>query len=79
MGMILKIKFKMSAMLTNVIEFQDRGGNVESLDLTAPIFTYSDILEDLQYMDNMKLSQLYDLLLDDDQIIKNKLEEIYEK
>lgn len=79
MEMILKIKFKMSAMLTNVIKFQDKGGSVESLDLTVPIFTYSDILEDLQYMDNMKLSQLYDLLLDDDQIIKNRLEGIYEK
>lgn len=79
MEMILKIKFKMSAMLTNVIEFQDRGGNVENLDLTAPIFTYSDIIEDLQYMDDRKLNQLYDLLLDDDRIIKNKLEEINEK
>ena len=79
MEMILKIKFKMSAMLTNVIEFQDRGGSVASLDLTVPIFTYSDIIEDLQYMDNMKLRQLYDLLLDDNKIIKNRLEEIYEK
>lgn len=79
MGMILKIKFKMSAMLTNIIEFQDTGGNVETLDLTVPIFTYSDIIEDLQYMDDRKLNQLYELLLNDDKIIKNKLGEIYEK
>ena len=79
MEMILKIKFKMSTMLTNIIEFQDMGGNVESLDLTVPIFTYSDILEDLQYMDNRKLSQLYEILLDDDKIIKNRLEVINEK
>lgn len=79
MEMILKIKFKMSAMLTNAIEFQDRGGNVESLDLTVPIFTYEDILEDLQYMDDRNLSRLYELLLDDDRMIKDKLEEIYEK
>ena len=69
----------MSTMLTNIIEFQDRGGEVESLDLTVPIFTYSDILEDLQYMDDRKLEQLYELLLDDDSIIKNKLGEGYEK
>ena len=79
MEMILKIKFKMSAMLTNVMKFRDKGGNIENLDLTVPIFTYSDIIEDLQYMDDRKLNQLYDLLLDDDRIIKNKLEEINEK
>lgn len=79
MEMILKIKFKMSAMLTNVMKFRDKGGNIENLDLTVPIFTYSDIIEDLQYMDDRKLNQLYDLLLDDDKIIKDNLEKLNEK
>lgn len=78
MDMILEIKFKMSNMLTDIIEFQDRGGDVSKLDLTVPIFTYGYILEDLQYMDDRKLKQLYELLLDDEKIITNELEKLYE-
>lgn len=78
MGIILEIKFKMSAMLSNVTVFQDMGGDIDKLNLTIPIFTYDDVLEELQYMKDSQLDQLYDTLLEDNLIIKNEMEAIYE-
>lgn len=76
---VLKIKFKMSSMLTNIIEFQDKGGSIETLGLSISIFSYGDILQDLHHIKKDKLNQLYDLLLEDDKIIKDNLEKLNEK
>lgn len=71
---ILEIKFKMSSMLTKVIELQDGGVNIDKIQLEIPYNSYGDIIYELQYMDNIQLNQIYEALLRDCKILNDELE-----
>lgn len=73
MELIITIKFKMSSMLSNILELQDEGVDDRKLNLAIPIVLYSDLIEDMKYMSDGKLEELLVTLESDEQIIKNKL------
>ena len=73
MELTIKIKFKMSAMLSNILDLQDEGVDDRKLNLAIPIEFYSDLIEDMRYMDKNKLQELLTTLESDEQIIKDKL------
>lgn len=71
---ILRIKFRMSSMLTKVIELQDGGVNIDKIQLEIPYDSYDDIIYELQYMDNIQLNQIHEALLRDCKILNDELE-----
>lgn len=73
MELIVTIKFKMSSMLSNILDLQDGGIDDRKLNLAIPIVLYSDLIEDMKYMSDGKLEELLVTLESDEQIIKNKL------
>lgn len=73
MELTLTIKFKMSSMLSNILDLQDVGVDDRELNLAIPIVFYSDVIEDMRYMDKNKLQELLTTLESDEQIIKDKL------
>lgn len=73
MDLIITIKFKMSSMLSNILDLQDGGIDDRKLNLAIPIVLYSDLIEDMKYMSDGKLEELLVTLESDEQIIKNKL------
>lgn len=74
MNLIITIKFKMSSMLSNILDLQDKGVDERKLNLAIPIVLYSDVMEDMRYMSENKLQELLITLKSDEQIIKDKLE-----
>jgi len=73
MDLIITIKFKMSSMLSNILDLQDKGLDERRLNLEIPIVSYSDVMEDMRYMTENKLQELLYTLESDEQIIKEKL------
>ncbi|MDU6996542.1 MAG: hypothetical protein E6356_16930 [Terrisporobacter othiniensis] len=73
MELIITIKFKMSSMLSNILDLQDEGVDDRKLNLAIPIVMYSDLIEDMKYLSEYKLEELLATLESDEQIIKNKL------
>lgn len=73
MDLIITIKFKMSSMLSNILDLQDGGVDDSKLNLAIPIVMYSDLIEDMKYLSENKLEELLVTLESDDKIIKNKL------
>lgn len=73
MELIVTIKFKMSSMLSNILDLQDGGIDDRKLNLAIPIVLYSDLIEDMKYLSEYKLEELLATLESDEQIIKNKL------
>ena len=73
MDLIVTIKFKMSSMLSNILDLQDEGVDERKLNLAIPIVLYSDVMEDIRYMDENKLQELYETLKSDEKVIKEKL------
>lgn len=73
MELIVTIKFKMSSMLSNILDLQDGGVDDRKLNLAIPIVLYSDLIEDMKYLSEYKLEELLATLESDEQIIKNKL------
>ena len=73
MGLSIAIKFKMSSMLSNILDLQDKGVDERKLNLAIPIVLYSDVMEDIRYMDENKLQELYETLKSDEKVIKEKL------
>jgi len=73
MDLIITIKFKMSSMLSNILDLQDKGIDERKLNLEIPIVLYSDVMEDMRYMDKNKLQELYETLKSDEKVIKEKL------
>lgn len=73
MDLIVTIKFKMSSMLSNILDLQDEGVDERKLNLAIPIVLYSDVMEDMRYMDENKLQELYETLKSDEKVIKEKL------
>lgn len=73
MDLIVTIKFKMSSMLSNILDLQDEGVDERKLNLAIPIVLYGDVMEDMRYMDENKLQELYETLKSDEKVIKEKL------
>lgn len=73
MKLTTTIKFKMSSMLSDILDLQDKGVDERGLDLAIPIVLYSDLIEDMKYMSQDKLQELLITLESDEKIIKNKL------
>lgn len=73
MDLIVTIKFKMSSMLSSILDLQDQGVDERKLNLAIPIVLYSDVMEDMRYMDENKLQELYETLKSDEKVIKEKL------
>lgn len=73
MGLSIAIKFKMSSMLSNILDLQDKGVDERKLNLAIPIILYSDVMEDMRYMSESKLQELYETLKSDEKVIKEKL------
>lgn len=73
MDLIVTIKFKMSSMLSNILDLQDEGVDERKLNLAIPIVLYSDVMEDMKYMDKNKLQELLYTLESDEKVIKEKL------
>lgn len=73
MDLIVTIKFKMSSMLSNILDLQDKGVDERKLNLAIPIVLYSDVMEDMRYMSESKLQELYETLKSDEKVIKEKL------
>lgn len=74
MSLPITIKFKMSSMLSNILDLQDEGVDERKLNLAIPIVLYSDVMEDMRYMSKSKLQELLITLESDEKIIKDKLE-----
>lgn len=73
MDLIVTIKFKMSSMLSNILDLQDEGVDERKLNLAIPIVLYGDVMEDMRYMDENKLQELLYTLESDEKVIKEKL------
>lgn len=73
MDLIVTIKFKMSSMLSSILDLQDQGVDERKLNLAIPIVLYSDVMEDMRYMDEDKLQELLSILKSDEKVIKEKL------
>lgn len=73
MELTITIKFKVSSMLSDILDLQDKGVDERGLDLAIPIVLYSDLIEDMKYMSQNKLQELLITLESDEKIIKNKL------
>ena len=73
MELTTTIKFKMSSMLSNILDLQDKGVDERKLDLAIPIGFYGVLIEDMKYMSEDKLQELLITLESDEKIIKNKL------
>lgn len=67
------IKFKMSSMLSDILDLQDKGVDERKLDLAIPIGSYGVLIEDMRHMSEDKLQELHESLLGDEKIIKDKL------
>ena len=76
MELTITIKFKMSSMLSDILDLQDKGVDERGLDLAIPIVLYSDLIEDMKYMSQNKLQELLITLESDEKIIKDKLGEV---
>ena len=74
MSLSVEIKFKMSSMLSNILDLQDKGIDERKLNLAIPIVLYSDLIEDMKYMSQNKLQELLITLESDEKIIKDRLE-----
>lgn len=74
MKLTTTIKFKMSSMLSNILDLQDKGVDERKLNLAIPIVLYSDLIEDMKYMSQNKLQELLITLESDEKIIKDGLE-----
>lgn len=72
MELTTTIKFKMSSMLSNILDLQDKGVDERKLDLAIPIGSYGDLIEDMKYMSEDELQELHESLLGDEEIIKDK-------
>ena len=73
MELTTKIKFKMSSMLSNVLDLQDKGVDERKLNLQVEIDSYDNVMNDMKYMSQDKLQELLIALESDEKIIKNKL------
>jgi len=73
MDLIVTIKFKMSSMLSNILDLQDEGVDERDLNLAIPIDSYDDVIDDMKYMSEDKLQKLLITLKSDSKIIKEKL------
>ena len=58
MELTITIKFKVSSMLSDILDLQDKGVDERGLDLAIPIVLYSDLIEDMKYMSQNKLQEL---------------------
>lgn len=75
MKLTTTIKFKMSSMLSDILDLQDKGVDERKLNLAIPIVSYGDLIEDMKHMSEDKLQELLITLKSDEKIIKDKLGE----
>lgn len=73
MELTTTIKFKMSSMLSNILDLQDKGVDERKLNLQVEIDSYDNVMNDMKYMSQDKLQELLITLESDEKIIKNKL------
>lgn len=69
-GVIIDIKFKMSSILARVLDIQDEGYPVRNMNLIIDINIYSDLIEDMKYLDKDKLISLKEQLEKDLEYVK---------
>lgn len=73
MKLTTTIKFKMSSMLSDILDLQDKGVDERKLNLQVEIDSYDNVMNDMKYMSQDKLQELLITLESDEKIIKNKL------
>lgn len=73
MELTTTIKFKMSSMLSDILDLQDKGVDERKLNLQVEIDSYDNVMNDMKYMSQDKLQELLITLESDEKIIKNKL------
>ena len=73
MELTTTIKFKMSSMLSDILDLQDEGVDERKLNLQLEIDSYDNVMNDMKYMSQDKLQKLLITLESDEKIIKNKL------
>lgn len=78
MKLSITIKFKMSSILSYILELQDKGFNEKELNLHIPIESYENLLTEVSYMDYKELKDILTKLKADEIIVKTELRNIHE-